>query len=331
MIKVCFIILHYRTYKETKKCVQSIKELDPSGMKVSILIVDNGSPNDSGERLQQDYVDDPQVRLVRLKKGHGFSRGNNCGYVSATQKDNYDYYIFANNDLIFVQPNFLSRMKDIFDKEQCVILCPDILAYHRHEHQSPISLERLSLRDAYISVDKFSGFLNAFESGRLPDDRKIKLDYWLMQHRFLRFVRMKYRKTVGKIRDIFFPDEKYACRHEDILPMGACLIYSATYFNCYRLPFYPETYFYSEENILTYNCEKAGFKVLYTPEISVWHEDSASTFNQFSDYAKAGKFVFTNQVSSLKVYISLLESTVPTDSVTIIDDVRNSFLAGSDG
>ena len=54
-MKTAFVILHYNAIKETHKCIQYIKEnIDTQDYK--ILVMDNASPNHSGEILQEQYA-----------------------------------------------------------------------------------------------------------------------------------------------------------------------------------------------------------------------------------------------------------------------------------
>ena len=50
MDKFVFVILHYKTEKDTIECIESIKKL--SYKNIEIVIVDNGSQNGTGENLK---------------------------------------------------------------------------------------------------------------------------------------------------------------------------------------------------------------------------------------------------------------------------------------
>ena len=56
-----FVILHYLTYKDTVECVESILE-NITNAEYSIIIVDNGSNNESGDQLQKKYAENNESR-----------------------------------------------------------------------------------------------------------------------------------------------------------------------------------------------------------------------------------------------------------------------------
>ena len=76
-----FVILHYQSLEETDVCVRNILKKLPNRGK--IFVVDNGSPNGSGEALQEKYRDAPDVTIILTGKNLGFARGNNVGFREA--------------------------------------------------------------------------------------------------------------------------------------------------------------------------------------------------------------------------------------------------------
>ena len=67
---IYFIILHYMVEKETEKCVDSILKLDGSK---KIVIVDNCSPNDSFNKLNEYYINNKDVILLQTSENLGFA------------------------------------------------------------------------------------------------------------------------------------------------------------------------------------------------------------------------------------------------------------------
>lgn len=316
--KICFIVLHYNTINETIQCVESIRKLTRVNEKVHIVIVDNSSPNGTGRIISDKFNTADDISVILLNENTGFSRGNNAGYISLKEK--YDFVIFANNDLIFKQKDFLQKIESIYEETEYAVLCPDVLAYKRHEHQSPIVLERLNLRDTDISINNFKKRFEIFSDNKIPDNKVIQQEYWLSRHRIMSILKDKWDCVIGFLIDAVHPNPKYSVRHENMMPMGACLIFSNKYFDSFRLPFWPETYFYNEESVLAYNCERKGLRLLYDPSIRVLHVDHASTYEQYSDYIKTGVFRNKNLVDSLVLYRKLLtdgESAFPTEKEVI--------------
>ena len=96
--RIVAIIVNYKTYKLTIECVNSI--LKNESRSVDIVIVDNASPNDSYKVLKQTYLSNNRVSVLKAFENRGYSAGLNCG-LNFVKSQNYDYFLFANNDLIF--------------------------------------------------------------------------------------------------------------------------------------------------------------------------------------------------------------------------------------
>jgi ADP-heptose:LPS heptosyltransferase len=87
---VSIVIPHYTDFSLVDLCLSSIYR---SGARVrfEVIVVTDGSPDDSAERLQ---VWRPQARIVNLEVNQGFSRACNAGAQAARGK----YVVFLNND-----------------------------------------------------------------------------------------------------------------------------------------------------------------------------------------------------------------------------------------
>ena len=77
---VGFVILNYKTYQDTIKCVQSIvNTIDTDNY--FIVIVDNGSDNESLEVLNKEYEKDDKIAVLDAEKNLGFSKVYLCRYI----------------------------------------------------------------------------------------------------------------------------------------------------------------------------------------------------------------------------------------------------------
>ena len=56
-MKISYVILHYNTIEDTKKCIDSVLNISKNTKQIdiSIVIVDNYSTNGSGEKLKELY------------------------------------------------------------------------------------------------------------------------------------------------------------------------------------------------------------------------------------------------------------------------------------
>ena len=122
--KFVFVILHYITIEDTKKCVESIINRFND---VNIVIVDNASPNNSGQKLLEMYKDFENIKVILNDCNLGFANGNNIGFKYAKYKLNADFIILCNNDTYILQDNFLKLILDEYSKSKFAILGPKIL------------------------------------------------------------------------------------------------------------------------------------------------------------------------------------------------------------
>jgi GT2 family glycosyltransferase len=90
--QVSCIILNWNGWQDTLEC---LKALEPcSYRELKIIVVDNGSTDDSAARIRKAY---PDVVLLESKKNLGFAGGNNIG-IRYALAHGADYVWLLNND-----------------------------------------------------------------------------------------------------------------------------------------------------------------------------------------------------------------------------------------
>ena len=119
-MKVYFLILHYQAIQETISCVESILQLYDN---ISIVVIDNNSPNKSGRELEERYREYENIKIIITKGNLGFARGNNVGYEYA-KSQGADFIIQVNNDTLFEDKNFVKTMLQLYEKEKYAVLIP---------------------------------------------------------------------------------------------------------------------------------------------------------------------------------------------------------------
>lgn len=124
---VYIIILHWNNYSDTYECVQSLQKISYKNFK--IVIVDNGSTNDSIDKLKKALKLD---KILPLTKNLGFSGGNNIG-IRYALKNNADYILLLNNDTV-VDHNFLSKLIEISKKDQHIGIVSPKIYYAKNPH-----------------------------------------------------------------------------------------------------------------------------------------------------------------------------------------------------
>lgn len=95
MTSVLIVVLNWNGIKDTEKCLDSL--LNQSYGDFKILVVDNGSVDDSLERLRKIEKKNDTVSLVVNKHNMGFAGGVNTGIKFALEH-NFDAVALFNND-----------------------------------------------------------------------------------------------------------------------------------------------------------------------------------------------------------------------------------------
>ena len=112
------VILNWNTADYT---IRSVRALEADGLPLErIVVVDNGSTDDSYERLDREI--DGAV-LVRLEENIGFARASNLGARTLPGSS----YLFVNSDAFLHRPGSLERMERAFDDPAVGIVVPRIL------------------------------------------------------------------------------------------------------------------------------------------------------------------------------------------------------------
>jgi len=95
--KIFSVMLNWNEFQHTVPCIDSLKQ--SSLPLAKILVLDQASEDDSGEKLQKLYDQDELVKIIRNEKNYGFAVGMNIGIQQALQMG-AEYIFILNNDTI---------------------------------------------------------------------------------------------------------------------------------------------------------------------------------------------------------------------------------------
>ena len=90
---ISFVILNYKSKGLLRNCLRSIMELDWSGLRYEIIVVDNDSRDGVKETLGQNFAG---VILIESPKNLGMGAGNNLGVKQARG----EYLVVLNPDTV---------------------------------------------------------------------------------------------------------------------------------------------------------------------------------------------------------------------------------------
>jgi len=124
------IVLNYNNYIDTKQCIESLEQsLYPIE---KIILIDNGSKNGSIERLQNDYLQNNKVYIIRNEDNLGFARGVNVGIQFALDLG-AELFFLLNNDAIIDKECIKNLCAAIAEDERIGIAGPRIFYYNDPE------------------------------------------------------------------------------------------------------------------------------------------------------------------------------------------------------
>src|SRR3990172_10853906 len=108
--KVTVLIPNYNGKKWLEGLLPTLKKVSYKNLEV--LMVNNGSTDDSAEFLKEKY---PNIKVLEIKKNRGYAGANNLGVKRATGK----YILFLNNDTN-VTPNFLEPLVEKIENDKTI-------------------------------------------------------------------------------------------------------------------------------------------------------------------------------------------------------------------
>ncbi len=104
-LKIEIITPVHNRRETTLQCLKSLARIDKTGLKVHIIIVDDGSTDGTSEFIRRDF---PEVQIVEGDGSLFYCGGINRGIISALER-NPDYILAINDDAIFHE-QFLRRL-----------------------------------------------------------------------------------------------------------------------------------------------------------------------------------------------------------------------------
>ena len=122
--EVYAVILNYNGYEDTKNCIESLKKVDYSNLR--IVIVDNASTDGSYDKFKKKF---PEVTVIETQYNMGYTGGMNTGARFAVE-NKADYILLSNNDMLY-EVDFLKILVEKIESDRTVgIISPKVLYMH---------------------------------------------------------------------------------------------------------------------------------------------------------------------------------------------------------
>lgn len=283
---IVFVVLHYTAVNATLECVASIRScIDTDSYR--IVIVDNCSPDNSWEVLNDEYKADNDVILLHTEENLGFARGNNVGFRFAKENLSPRFIVLLNNDILLFQTDMYRKIADKYDKNGFAVMGPMIVTGDGKIISSPQRRNLMTREQAENGIKRYKRYLKL---------NKIGCDNI-------------YKKLISKIRPYKppFTVRERIDEIENVALHGSFLFFSEKYIEKFD-GLDGRTFLYMEEDILFLHCKKNNLKTLYSPDLAVYHMEDASTNNVHKRSGKKNAFIYRNCIDSLKAYCEVLNS-----------------------
>lgn len=122
------VVLNYDGRHLLQECLPSVlAAVRQDGRDHEVIVVDNGSRDDSVEYLRREF---PGVRVVSLDRNYHFAHGNNIGVAEAKN----DLVVLLNNDM-FVNEGFLRPLLEGFADERVFAVASQIFFQDRERRR----------------------------------------------------------------------------------------------------------------------------------------------------------------------------------------------------
>jgi GT2 family glycosyltransferase len=119
---ISVIIVNYNGLRFLENCLASLKKQTYPCAKYEVIVVDNGSADDSIAFIRNNS---PEVKIIEAQKNLGFAAGNNLGFKHAKG----DFFALLNNDTE-VPENWLSALADSMLKSKSIGLVTCKILFH---------------------------------------------------------------------------------------------------------------------------------------------------------------------------------------------------------
>ncbi|SYW12244.1 Glycosyltransferase [Oenococcus oeni] len=287
---IVFVILNFLTFEDTEKQVSYILK-DLSGPK-RVVVVDNGSPNESGKSLSEKFIHHPDVDVILNTENVGYAQGNNIGYKKALQY-HPDFVVVLNNDVELTQRDFIHLVETSFKKTHFACMGPDVFVPELQWHQNPKKEDNYSIQEVLE--------INHQEKKLLDNAFLLRIHVYLKRFAWIK----KIVKRSANHNSLNFSRER-----TNVVLHGSIIIFSKLFFDAFSEPFNHNTFLYFETEILNEEIRRKGLIASYDPSIKALHHQNLSTKRAFNNEYDKTVFQIKNMIASTQVFLDKYQSGV---------------------
>ena len=246
--KIIFLILNYKTYKDTIILAKEIACFQGFGSEYGVVIVDNASPNESWNSLLEEFDVKDDIYLVQSQKNGGYASGNNVG-LQYMQHSPPTYVCIINNDVHFSESS-IKKLVDVYERIANVGMLSPIQVlpdgtFMQTKHELPTFWDDLcSLLPARLKKRKET----IYESNT-PDSNLMMVD--IIQGAFV-FISYQLMESVGYYdeRTFLFCEERILTHKVHLVGKNNYILLDETYLHQHSLTICNETNYFQRQKML---------------------------------------------------------------------------------
>lgn len=280
MKRVAIITINFNGEKDTIACLDSLAKVDTKDLEIEIIVVDNGSKDESADYVRK-YVKSIDFKkivltIIETHKNLGFAGGNNIGMREGLQHG-ADYILLLNNDTL-VEKNFVAQLLSVADSDPKIgVVAPKIYFAKGYEFHNKYKKEEFG------KVIWYAGGI------------------------------MDFKNVYGHHLGVDEVDHgQYDTVSETEFASGCCLLIKKEVIE--KVGMFDEKFFlYYEESDWNYRIRKAGYAIMFAPKAIIWHKNAQSAGGSGSAlqdyYITRNRLIFGMKYAPLRAKIALLRES----------------------
>ena len=277
MKKIFLVVLNWNGAKDTIECLDSIDHLRIKNFKLYVVVVDNGSLDNSTTLLSDIKLKNASYKLIENKENLGYAGGMNTGIKYATS-NGADFITLLNNDIELDKNLLIELVKTASKDPNTGIICPKIYFAKGYEFH----------KDKYKKSEL--GNVIWYAGGKIVWDNAIGVNI-----------------GVDQVDEGQFDDSQ-----ETDFATGNCMFINSKAIKDKKL--FDENYFmYLEDVDFCVRMKKSGWKVVYSPKALLWHKVARSSAigGDLNDYfIMRNRMIFGMRYAPLRTKFALVRQSI---------------------
>ncbi|RJR28787.1 glycosyltransferase family 2 protein [Candidatus Microgenomates bacterium] len=277
MTNVFVVIINWNRKADTLSCLKSLDKLSIDNFKLSVIVVDNASVDDSVSAIKKFNAKNFTLETVVNADNLGFAEGNNIGINYALGKK-ADYVLLLNNDTLVHKDLLVSMLETMKENNSIAAVSPKIYFAPGFEFH----------RKRYKKSDKGKVVWSAGGA-------------------------MDWNNIFGNNIGVDAVDKGQFEKQCDIdFATGACVLFRAKALREVGF-FNPKYFMYFEDTDISTRLVNKKWKIVYCPKAVLWHKvaQSSGIGGELNDYfITRNRLLFGFKYASLRTKVALVRESI---------------------